>query len=102
MDIISHKCPAKQAHMHWKPHLYVDAELPNNCRPVSNLCFAWKILEKVVVSQLYKYIEDNDLMEPLQSAYNKAHNTETALVRVQNNIMCAIAIDQWDGVLLVL
>ena len=45
---------------------------PNNLknfRPVSNLPFISKILEKVVLTQLQKYLSENDLLEIRQSAY---------------------------------
>ncbi len=34
----------------------LDAELPNNYRQVPNFCFALKVLKKLVVSQLNRYI----------------------------------------------
>ena len=39
-----------------------------NYRPVSNLSFLSKVIEKAVVLQLISYLEDNHLYEPLQSA----------------------------------
>ena len=39
-----------------------------NCRPVSNIKFLGKVIEKVVSSQLKSYIDANGLAEPLQSA----------------------------------
>ena len=50
-----------------KPSL--DPELCKNYRPVSNLSFVSKVLEKVVVAQLNKHLKENDLEEPFQSAY---------------------------------
>ena len=50
-----------------------------NFRPVSNLPFISKLIEKSVAVQLVQYIEDNNLDEKLQSAYKKLHSTETAL-----------------------
>ena len=39
-----------------------------NYRPVSNLSFLSKVIEKAVALQLISYLEDNHLYEPLQSA----------------------------------
>ena len=32
----------------------------------------------------------NDILEPMQSAYKTGHSTETALLKVQNDILTAI------------
>ena len=71
-----------------------------NYRPISNLTFLSKVLERVVAARLFAYLEENKLSEPNQSAYRKGHSTETALVRVQHDILNAIGGRQ--AVLLVL
>ena len=58
-----------------------------NFRPVSNLPFISKILEKVVLTQLQKHLSENDLLEISQSAYRKNHNTETALLSVVDGLL---------------
>ena len=68
----------------------LDFEEYSNFRPISNLKFVSKIIEKAVAVQVKNYITDNDLDESLQSAYKHLHNTETALLKVQNDILCAI------------
>ena len=78
----------------------LDFELLNNFRPVSNLSFSSKIIEKVVASRMKKYIMENDLQEELQSAYKEYHSTETALLCVQNDILNSL--DQGRCVLLIL
>ena len=71
-----------------------------NYRPVSNLSFLSKVIEKAVAFQLTSYLEDNHLYEPLQSAYKKSLSTETALIKVHNDIVTAI--DSGHSVILVL
>jgi len=71
-----------------KPSL--DHEVIANFRPISNLKMVSKIIEKVVALQLNHYLELNELHEPLQSAYKKSHSCETALTRVQNDVLRAI------------
>ena len=71
-----------------------------NYRPVSNLSFLSKLIEKVAAIQLSNYLQDNHLHETLQSAYKKFHSTETALIKVHNDI--ATAIDDGLSVILVL
>jgi hypothetical protein len=78
----------------------LDPEELKNYRPVSNLAFVSKLVEKVVSSQLNAYLVNNELSEVFQSAYRKGHSTETALLRVQNDVICAIG--QQKVVLLVL
>lgn len=76
---------------------------PNNLgnyRPVSNLPFAAKVLEKVVAHQLSQHMTANKLHEPYQSAYRSGHSTETALLKITSDIN--LALDQGDGILLVL
>ena len=52
-------------------------------------CFAVKI-----------QVQDNQLYEPMQSAYRPAHSTETALVRVTNDLLCVA--DKQQAVILIL
>ena len=64
----------------------VQAELLMNYRPVANLPFVSKVLEKVVALQLTNHMTRFMLHEPFQSAYKRHHGTETALTRIQNDI----------------
>ena len=68
----------------------LDHEILSNFRPISNLKFFPKLTGKVVDNRPLSYLEQNHLDEPLQSAYKKFHSSETALIRVQNDMLCAI------------
>ena len=70
-----------------KPSL--DADHLNNNRPVSSLSFISKVIEKVVAARLSKHMEQYNLYEVKQSAYRKGHSTETALLRIQNDLLKA-------------
>ena len=78
----------------------LDPEQLKNYRPVSNLPSLSKVLEKVVVSQLKEHMEVNALGAKMQSAYRSGHSTETALLRVVNDVQ--MAIDGKKAVILIL
>ena len=68
-----------------KPGL--DRNILKNFRPISNLPFLSKVTEHVVADRLDAHLDLNDLHDPLQSAYKQNHSTETALLKVQDDIM---------------
>ena len=80
------KCPNffKQAHV--TPILKkssLDKEVFKNYRPVSNLNFISKILERVVAVQLQTHLDEAGLMTAIQSAYRKYHTAKSALLNIR-------------------
>ena len=60
-----------------------------NYKPVSNLQFVSKLTERAGTNQLNAHIINNNLMEPMQSAYRDGHSTETALYKVKADLLNA-------------
>ena len=65
----------------------LDADDLKNYRPVSNLQFISKVLEKVMDQQIDEHLNTHSLNDPLQSAYRKNHSTETATIKLCNDII---------------
>ena len=77
--------PASQNHAIVTPRLKRSGLDPNdmaNFRPVSNLIFMSKVIERAAASQLNTNLSANGLMPRHQSAYRKKHSTERAMLRV--------------------
>ena len=61
-----------------------------NYRPVSNLSYLSKIVEKVVCTQITSFAAQTKNIEDLQSAYCENHSTETALLKVKTDLLTAL------------
>ena len=61
----------------------------SNYRPVSNLTFISKVVERAVAMQLNEYLTSNSMLPRSQSAYRKKHSTETAMLRVLSDFLSA-------------
>jgi len=68
--------------------------IKKNYRPVSNLTFMSKLIERGVGVQLTEHMKTNNLYEKYQSAYSEGKSTETALIRVQNDILMSMESQQ--------
>ena len=59
-----------------------------NYRPISNLPFISKIIEKCVHRQLSQHLEINNLHAKHQSGYRSNHSCETAMLTIYNDLLC--------------
>ena len=80
----------------WRPQCYSSFLF----RPVSNLSYLSKLIEKYIAILLVEHMTQNAIMEKFYSVYKAHHSTETALLRVYNDVM--FNIDKGNGTLLVL
>ena len=64
----------------------LDSTNPNNYRPISNLSFLSKMLERCANDQANTYFMENGLLPEVQSAYRKFHSTESAVLKVLSDI----------------
>ncbi len=78
----------------------LDCEKLKNYRPVSNLSFLSKLIERAVDKQLSKYMDENELHAATQSAYRPNHSTETCLLKINNDLLQAM--DRKNATMLVL
>ena len=58
-----------------------------NYWPFSNLTFFSKLLEKVILNQLWNHLKTNNLLPNYQSGYRANHSTETAILNLCDNIL---------------
>ena len=76
------------------------SETLKSYRPISNMSFVSKLLERVVAGRLIAHMRDNDLYMSLQSAYRQNCSTETTLLHEHDSVIRSI--DEPKGVILLL
>ena len=58
-------------------------------RPISDLNFLSKVLERIILSRINIHLRKFPSLCRFQSAYRKFHSTETALLRIYNDLLLA-------------
>ncbi|KAF7235294.1 Vomeronasal type-2 receptor 26 [Varanus komodoensis] len=64
----------------------LDPEMATNYRPVANIPFLGKVLERVVVGQLQALLDETDYLDPFQSGFRPGYSTESALVALYDDL----------------
>ena len=73
----------------------------NNYLPISVLPLLSKIFEKHVHQALYSYMRKNNLLYTLQSGFRRSYSTETALIRLTDQLLSDVDNDQVSGLVFV-
>ena len=82
-----------QKHVIVKPRLKkttLNPEDLNSFRPISNLSFLSRLIERVVAIWFIEHVEANKFLPKFQSAYHANHSNETAVTAVHNDIIHSV------------
>ena len=78
----------------------LDSNVLKNYRPVSNLTFLGKLIERVVLKRLNDHLTANNLNSHNQYAYKTHHSTETLIIKIVNDVL--IAMDEKEATVIML
>ena len=77
-----------------------DNELTGNYQPVSMLPVVVKVFERLVHCQLYNYLQENKLLNPLQFGFRAGHTTQDVLVSMTDDWRKALDEDKLVGTIM--
>ena len=97
LSLSSGTFPESLKHSVITPHLKkpsLNKDNLGNYRPISNLSFISKIIEKIIKTRLDEHLSSNSLYNKFQSAYTKFHSTETTLLSVYDSLITARSLNK--------
>ena len=65
----------------------MDKENEKNYRPVTNLQFVGKLIERIVKIRLSEHMVEQELESDFEHGYKEGHSTETLLVKAVNDLL---------------
>ena len=74
---------------------------PCNYRPISVLPGLSKVMERHMHNCLYTFLNEHNLVYSRQSGFRKQHSTETALIKIIDDLLFSLDNDKVSGMLLV-
>ena len=74
-----------------------DVESAENYRPVSVLPVVVKVFEKLVHHQVYSYLQENNILHPMQFGFRPGHTTQDVLVSMVDEWRKALDEDKLVG-----
>ena len=74
---------------------------PSNYRPISVLPVVSKVIERHMHNSLYCFLMENNLIYSIQSGFRKMHSTETALIKLIDELLFSLDNNKVSGMVLV-
>ena len=59
-------------------------------RPISILCFLSKVIKKLAHDQITSFLKNSNLLDSLQTGFRQFSSTETALIKLADDIRCGM------------
>jgi len=101
--LINHSFNTTSFPQRWQTALFKGgaSEDLNNYRPISVLPVLSKVIERHVHDSLSRYLSENNLIYSKQSGFRKLHSTETALIRIIDELLFNLDNNCVSGMILI-
>lgn len=63
---------------------------PSDTRPISNLAHLAKVFDSIISHQIVEYLENNSLLSQHQSGFRRHFSTQTALLRIMDDVRLGV------------